>query len=636
MNDSDSGIASFGPFRLSPTRRELERDGVPLALGDRALDILIVLVERAGEIVSHKELIARVWRGLVVSPGNLRVHMTALRKALGDEAQNARYISNVSGQGYCFVAPVRRGNLAKAYEQSTRVERSSSPLRAALPPPLARMIGRDDAVATVSTDLVADRFVTIVGPGGMGKTTVAISVAHAMLPEFDSKVCFVDIGAITDPRLVAATVASTLGLTIQTEDALPSLLEFLRGTRMLLVLDDCERLIDAAATLAELIFNEASQIHILATSREALRVEGEHAFMLPALSGPLPDSPVTAAQALAFPAVKLLVERAWASGRRFELSDADAPAVASICDRLDGIALAIEIAAARVATHGIQGTAELLRKRFELHWHGRRTARPRHQTLHALLDWSYSLLAESERFVLQRLSIFVGTFTLDAARAVLGGAELDETHVAGLLEELVAKSLVSAIPADDGVTRYRLLQTTRDYALEKLSQSGHALITSRRHAEYFAALLDSMHSDGIDPHHDKRALAVREHLGNVRAALEWCFGERASNTLEDDDACASSTRALPCDQEIAGVADPALQVDLAAAAAPVFLELSLLGECYRWTTEALAALDDSRRGTRREMILQEAWATSSIWIRGNSDDVRSGITRAMRSGTAAR
>jgi DNA-binding winged helix-turn-helix (wHTH) protein len=233
MNGPDSEIASFGPFRLSPAQRDIEREGAPLALGDRALDILIVLVERAGEIVSHRDLIARVWRELVVSPANLRVHVSALRKALGDGEHGARYIENVTGQGYCFVAPVSRGGVdAKARASTDSPAPTPAPAIAqsrALPPALTRMVGRDDAVRTIAADLRADRFVTIVGAGGMGKTTVAVSVAHAMLDEFAGKVSFIDIGAITNPGLLAATVASTLGITVQSNAPLPALISALQA-----------------------------------------------------------------------------------------------------------------------------------------------------------------------------------------------------------------------------------------------------------------------------------------------------------------------------------------------------------------------------------------------------------------------
>jgi predicted ATPase/DNA-binding winged helix-turn-helix (wHTH) protein len=603
MNRSDSESASFGPFRLFPAARAIEKDGIPLELGNRALDILIVLVERAGEIVSHKELISRVWRDLVVDPSNLRVHMSALRKALGCGEDGARYIENVTSQGYCFLAPVKRMNVAETTGRGLSSSPSPTPSIAqsrALPPALARMVGRDDTVRTICADLRADRFVTIVGPGGMGKTTVAVSVAHAMLEEFAGNVCFVDIGAISDPRLLATTVASDLGLTIQSADALVTLMAYLQETRMLLVLDNCEHVIDAAASLAETIFNEAPQAHILATSREAMRVEGEHTHWLRPLESPRPDACASAKAALTFSAVKLFVERAVAGDNRFELTDANAPLVADICGRLDGIALALEFVAGRVGTYGLAGTVDLLDKRLGLHWQGRRTALPRHQTLHALLDWSYGLLPGPEQRVLRRLSIFVGPFTLEAAQAVAADAELDEVHLTGAVDQLIAKSLVSVIGTRDGVTSYRLLETTRIYAIGKLDESGEADATAERHARHFIQLLSAISSA------QDRAPSRHEHLGNLRAALEWCFDDRGV------------TRS-PLKSE--------LGIDLAAVSAPTFLDLSLWNECRRWSESALSRLDDSTRGDKRELVLQEALSISSLLI--NENDARMAIGRGL-------
>jgi predicted ATPase/DNA-binding winged helix-turn-helix (wHTH) protein len=605
MNVSHGETTSFGPFRLSPTTREIERDGVPLALGDRALDILITLVEHPGEVVSHRDLIAHVWRDLVVSPGNLRVHMSALRKALGDGADGAHYIENVTGQGYCFVAPITR---VAAVAPPVRVVEfpDAARKRLLLPPQLARMIGREQIVRAIGADLVSERFITIIGPGGMGKTTVAIAVAHALLEEFSGAVCFVDVGAVADAKLVAPTIAASLGLSVQTADAVPTLLEYLRTLRMLLVIDNCEHVVDAIATLAETIFREAPDVHLLATSREALRVEGEHAFWLPALASPSPQSSLQAGDVRQFPAVQLFMERAAASGHRLELNDENAPIVASICGRLDGIALAIELAAGRAGSHGIAATADLLNKNLGLDWHGRRTALPRHQTLRALLDWSYGLLPEAEQLALRRLSVFIGTFTAEAADAAIHCGHRDEAGTLNTLDALVSKSLLSTLTGDDGAERYRVLETTRLYGLERLHESGEAARTARCHAEYFAKLLNSRHGGQIDLEYTGRAHALREHLGNVRTALEWCFAQ----------------------SDNAG--DTALAVDLAAAAAPVFFELSLLNEAYKWSAAGLAALDATTRGSRREMLLQSTFAISAMWLRGNNDEVLAAIARGMQ------
>jgi predicted ATPase/DNA-binding winged helix-turn-helix (wHTH) protein len=606
MNSRHSGITTFGPFRLSPVARVIERDGVPLALGDRALDILIALVTRPGEIVSHRDLTAHVWRDLVVSPGTLRVHMSALRKALGDGKGGVRYIKNVTGQGYCFVAQATHETAAASPVAVSAEFPDVVRKRVAPPPWQAGMVGREQIVHAIGEDLIAERFITLIGPGGMGKTTVAIAVAHELQAEFSGVVCFVDIGAVADAKLVAATVAASLGLSVQTADAIPTLIEYLRTLRMFLVVDNCEHVIDAVATVLETIFREAPGVHILATSREALRVDGEHVYWLPALESPSPESSMKAVDVLQFPAVQLFMKRAAASGHRFALDDENAPIVAGICGRLEGIALAIELAAGRAGSHGIAATADLLNKNLGLDWHGRRTALPRHQTLRALLDWSYGLLPEAEQLALRRLSVLVGAFTLGAASAIVHGERIDEAAMLSTLDALVAKSLMSALVGDDGSERYRLLETTRLYAREKLQDSGDAAVAARRHAEHFAMLLDIRHGGHVDLEYTGHAHKLREHLGNVRAALEWCFAEGEKAT------------------------DAPLAVHLAAAAAPVFFELSLLSEAYKWSAAGLKALDANTRGGRREMLLQSTWAISSMWMRGNREDVLSAIARGMQ------
>lgn len=605
MNNSNSTVLSFGPFRLSPATRTIERDGVRLAIGDRALDILIVLAESAGEVVSQKELMARVWRDLVVSPGNIRVHMTALRKALGEGENGLRYVENVVGQGYCFVAPVRRASAVDMTVPVSALSPSSHLTSArALPPVLARIIGRDDAVRKIATDLLAERFVTVAGPGGMGKTTVAVAVAHTMLEEFSGNVCFVDIGAIADPALLIPTITSTLGLTVNSEAPLAILTAFLQTTRMLLVLDNCEHVIDSVAAFTESVFGQTQMLHILATSRESLRVEGEHTYWLRPLESPPPDSSASAnaTEALMFPAVKLFVERATASDSSFELTDTNASVVADICGRLDGIALALEFVAGRIGTHGLQGTAELLGKRFGLHWQGRRTALPRHQTLHSLLDWSHELLPASERLVLRRLSIFVGAFTRQAAHGVASEPAMDETRLADAIDHLIEKSLVSIVHGTD--TRYRLLETTRLYAIRKLEESGEANAIAERHAHYFLRLLNAI-SGG-----QNRLAVMHESLGNLRAALEWCFDDRSE--MADSDLWRGN---------------PALGIDLAAASGSVFLDLSLWSECRKWNEAALAALPASARGDMRELMLLEALAMSSLLTAAT--DAREAIDRGL-------
>jgi predicted ATPase/DNA-binding winged helix-turn-helix (wHTH) protein len=592
-----NGVASFGLFRLFAAERQLKKGDAPVQLGGRALDTLIALVERAGEVVSQKELISRVWPDVTVEETNLRVHIASLRKALGDRRGGARYIVTIPGRGYSFVAPVTRS----APQPSTSKQTIISDRPQSLPPKLIRLIGRDDTIRALSAQLTMYRFVSVVGAAGIGKTTVAISVAHKLSGGFNGAVFFVDLAALSDSKLVPTTVARALGLMVPAQDPLRSLSTFIGDKKILLILDNCEHVIDSVATVAEWIVGETPQAHVLTTSREALRVEGEHIHLLYALDCPPEEKNITAIEALKYPAIQLFMERAAASGHDAALSDIDAPIAAMICRRLDGIPLAIELAASRVGSLGIEGVAQLLGNRFGLIWHGRRTALPRHQTLNGMLDWSYNLLSSHERVVLDRLSVFVGEFTLEAAQSVATDAEIDDGIVIDAIASLLAKSLISTT-ASHGSTYYRLLETTRTFAQAKLAEGEEAnRIARRRHADFFSRFLQ--HSQLIQSRFGRHDLSeYAAHIDNVRAALQWTFSDGG---------------------------DVSVGIELATGAAPLFIRLSLLEECERWCEQALASLRDRTRGTRQEMILQEALALSSMYTTGNSDRVRAAIERAL-------
>ena len=590
-------VISFGPFSLIASERLLTNDGTPIELSARALDILVVLLSHPNEIVGKKELLAQVWPDVIVEEGSLRFHMTYLRKALGDGKAGARYIATLPGRGYCFVAPVSRSAGQRA---DTPIVASIFP-HANLPSRQSRVVGRDEDILKLSAQLNASRFVTIVGAGGVGKTTVAIAVGHHLLDAFSGALLFVDLGMLSDPGLVTAGMASMLGLSVQSNDATPSLIAYLRSKRILLILDTCEHLVEAVAPLAASIIDAAPQVHILATSREALRVDGEHIYRLDALACAPDDPGLTAAAVRAFPATQLFMERAAASGARLDVSDAEALVVASICRKLDGVALAIELAARRVESHGLQQTATLLDQRLTLLWVGSRTAPPRQKTLQATLDWSFGLLTELERMVLRRLAVFVGHFTLDAALEVVTGATLDRSTVLGAVDSLVAKSIVATSPLG-AMMRYRLLDTTRDYAREIGIDAADAADLSIRHATYFRRWLEqsgkewSTSSSGIE-----RASHFAA-INNVRAALEWCFSPEGNAEVG---------------------------VNLAAAAVQVFLAMSLLPECHRWSQHALLALNKTGAGGLTEMYLQAALGFSSSQIYGESNAVTEALSRSL-------
>jgi predicted ATPase len=436
----------------------------------------------------------------------------------------------------------------------------------------------------------------------MGKTTVAICVGHAAMADFDGAITFIDLGTITDPHLVAYTVASTLGLGLHGRDPTASLIASLANRKLLLLLDNCEHVIETVAPLAERIFNETPEVFILATSRETLRVEGEYVYRLEPLESPAENAGLTAADAMAFPAVRLFVERASARGSPIKLSDDDAPVVGEICRNLDGLALAIELAAGRVVAHGFRGTAALLDNRFKLEWQGRRTALPRHQTLNSMLDWSYSLLSEAERLALRRLSIFVGAFCLDAAAAIVVEPSSDAVPFEDTLATLVEKSLVSPI-ARGANMRYRLLETTRAYAFGKLSEAGETDIVAERHARYYADLLRRMEFNESTFCERNDPFCISTYLGNIRTALNWCFSDHGK---------------------------PSLGILLAAAAAPFFMKTPLLNECVKWSTRAISALPDADRGSSIELILQDAVARSSMFTaQGGAFGIRAAFERSL-------
>src|ERR1700730_16038326 len=391
----------FGPFRLLVAQRLLLESDRPVRLGSRALDILIALVERPGESVTKHELMALVWPDTVVEEGNLKVHVAGLRRVLGDGRGGTRYLISVPGRGYRFVAPVAlvdepqrpASYLATSNEQHN------------LPAQLTRLIGRHEIIDSLIERLSIQRLLTIVGPGGIGKTAVALVIAERLIGTYEHGVWLIDLAPITDPHLVPTALAAALKLEIRSENPLPSLIVALRDKQMLLLLDNCEHVIEAAAALATGILKGSRGVQILATSREALRVEGERTYRLSGLESPPASGRLSAAEVLNFHYTQLFIERAAAAANEFELNDGDAPSVAEICRDLGGSPCAIEFAAVRVAAFGGQRIAALLQDRLRLLTGGHRTALPRHRTIKAALDWSYQLLDEEEKTLFRRLAI---------------------------------------------------------------------------------------------------------------------------------------------------------------------------------------------------------------------------------------
>lgn len=517
--DAASVAIGFGPFCYEPARRVISDGRGPLRVGSRALHLLEVLLEQPGRLYSRDELVARVWPCTVVEETSLRVHISALRKVLGDGVGGARYIANVPGRGYAFVGDAKP---LTSYHGGTTVAQP----QASAPPlthRLARPIGREEAIEQIAGLLARQRLVSVVGAGGMGKTTVALDVADRLGPGYADGAFLVDLSQLSDPGLVAAELGRTQGLILSAGESTAVLEAALHNKRLLFLLDNCEHVVDAAATLVDRLLRTCPGVRFLATSREPLDIEAEWVFRLAPLALPAPDDALDPQQLLAYPAIQLFAERAQANSDAFELTQVLAPAVRQLCAFLDGIPLAIELAAARVDSLGVQGLLQRLGSAFELLTRGRRTALSRHRTLQAVMDWSYDLLSDSERLVLQRLSVFRGAFDLDGAVAVAACPRLNRQSVIEAVLGLTAKSLIVLESADDDVLLHRLLYITRLYAGKRLANGADPPAVHRRHARFIVEGLQRARAAGAGMSRYHWSPALGSSIADVRAAIDWAL-----------------------------------------------------------------------------------------------------------------
>lgn len=472
-------VLRFGPFTLQRQQRLVSEAGRPLLLGGRALEILLVLVECAGQFVSKNTLIARVWPRSVVEDINLRVHIAALRRALNDGRDGQHYIINLPQRGYCFVAPV----YGRAPGDSLASDAAPAGPRHNLPARLSPVIGREELLGSLLRRLSGQRLVTLVGPAGSGKSTLALRLAELRLPRCRDGAWLVDLGALGEPAALIKHLAHSLGLTLEPEGSLSDLCRQLAARQMLLVLDGCEHQLAPCRALAATLLQAAPQVSLLLSSREPLRMAAEWAQPVPVLALPPLSALRSVNQALAYPAVQLFVSRARAGQQGFCLREQDLLALRDICRRLDGLPLALELAAAQVAALGIQGLQAQLEKGLQVLGKGRRTAVERHQTLKAALDWSYERLSLPEQWLFQHLALFPGGFSPAAVRRSVVGSALEHADLSHLLGRLAAKSLLSLEPRP-GALRYRLLNTTRAYARDKLDEPLQLRHLQQRYAHY--------------------------------------------------------------------------------------------------------------------------------------------------------
>jgi predicted ATPase/DNA-binding winged helix-turn-helix (wHTH) protein len=585
---------SFGPFFLFPDKRLLVCHGKQVKLGSRALDILIALVRRAGSVISARDLLAEVWRDTVVEEGSLRFHLVALRKAFADGDPGVTYVMNVPGRGYTFVATVTPcDGIQSGVELKTTRPAARGQLRFVHSG--AAIVGREREIEHIAQQLEEHRFVSIVGAGGMGKTTVANAVIDRLSDYFDGKIVSVDLSVIQDSELVSSTLVAALREGQEAAASISEVCASIGHTRMLVFLDCCEHLIDGVAQAAEVLYRNASGIYILVTSREIVNVDGEFVFRLPPLDAPPPGELLKAHDAQRYSAIRLFVERVVQAGCRFELTDDNAQSVGRLCRALDGIPLAIELAARQMPTFGLVGILELVDKKSRLMWHGRRTAVSRHQTLGATLDWSYGLLTGLEQVCLRRLAVFVGCFALDAAVAVIGAEDIDRADVLRTINQLSNKSLLDVRP-DESAVRYFLLDTTRSYARVKLEEAGELDQLCARHASYYAA---AWPADGLTEHEGDNWLA---DLGNLRAVLEW--------TLVREQDVVQGCR-------------------LVDSYAKLLLRKSMLSETRKWTEIALSKLDDGERGSLTELDLIAAYGNALLFTGSESKEVGRTYERAL-------
>ena len=580
---------AFGPFRLMPERQLLVRGEMPIRIGSRALDILGVLVDRAGEVVSKRELLSRVWPDMVVEEGNLKANIAVLRRALGDESGKAKFIATATGRGYRFIAPVQTSDAAR-------------PAPAAkggndLPAGMTRIFGRADAIDLIRRDLTALRLVSIVGAGGIGKTTVAIAAAHAAAGERGGGAAFIDLAAINDPQFVPAVIASALGVGMVSGDPLAAIIHVLKVQQKVLLFDNCEHLLPAVASVVDRLTRDLPDVRILTTSREPLRLRGERVHRLGGLGYDSHEKP-TADEARTYPAVELFAARA-AERSGYRLTDADAPAVAEICRRLDGNALAIELAATQTAAFPPAEILQMLDDSFRLLKLGPPGAPPRQQSLLATLDWSYGLLSEGEAALLRAISVFPGVFSAEGAAAV---SERDRAEVFDALAQLAAKSLL-AIDATDHLAAYRLLETTRAYCLERLRVSAEGDGIRRRHAEHVCAVLERAAAEWDRSAAWEWGTTFARMVDDLRVALAWAGKDPARRSL---------------------------LIRLTAAGILLWNHLSLTEECRLHVSSAVAELDAAgQAGTAVEMHLQMSLAGTTMFARGLIPQVMNAMRRAL-------
>ena len=589
----------LGEWEVDLARRELRARGVPVPIGGRAFEIIEVLVQSAGELVTKDDLSGRVWPGAIVEDNTLQFHISAIRKALGSDRG---ILKTASGRGYRLLGAWTSRQESTSSVDSMDLEPMRSPaepFQSNLPAAASELVGRTSAMQHLRGLLSAYRVVTLTGPGGIGKTRLALEVARGLFPSLQSDVRLVELVSLSDPGLVPTAVTGGLGLKLGGDEiSAESVARAIGAQRLLLVLDNCEHVIDAAAKLAETVVRMCPRTTILATSREILKIEGEYVYRVPPLD--VPPQHEEPGNIPGHSAVQLFIATTRALCSDFSPNGENLPAIAAICRRLDGIPLAIDFAATHVATLGLQQVAASLDDHLGMLTGGHRTALPRHQTLRATLDWSYELLPEPERLVMRRLAVFAGDFTAEAASMVAVDDEIAAPDVIRSLENLITKSLVTLEPGRV-IAHHRLHETTRAYALEKLAESGEFEQVARRHANYCQDLFDRAEIELETSPAPAWLAHYGRQIGQVRAALDWAFSRTGAAEV--------------------GVA-------LTVAAVPLWVQLSLMEECRGRVERALSGPAESR-DARRNMQLYAALGAALFLTKGSCPEMVAAFTSAF-------
>jgi len=514
---------TFERFTLQPARRQLQVDGRPAKLGPRAFDVLCALVEARDRPLSKTELMTRVWPTTVVADNNLEVHIWALRKVLG-----ARAIATIPGHGYRFALPV--DDDAQTAARRSEPGEATPVLRTNLPERLPPLIGRAGDIAALDAALDECACITLTGAGGIGKTSLAQHLLDRRRNALPHGVCWVDLAEIDEAPALAIAIASAVGVPLAGSDPLDALAKAMAPLSLCLALDNADQIATHAAVAAERLLGACPGVRLLVTSQVPLESKHERVYRL----GPLavPSDAATAKEAMRFGAVELFVERARAVDPRFVLRDEDVALVGAICRQLDGSALAIELAAARMPVLGLPRLAESLCARLQVLTKGRSTSPARQQTLRGALEWSYGLLDDTARTVFRRMAVFAGGCSIDLVHEVVADDGCDRWQVLEGLDMLVDRSLVAVLPT--AAPRYRMLESPRALALELLAQSGEETALRARHARAVGALFAASHADSVAGLTSPDAMQARlaDDLDNARAALAWMLQHDRAAAVE--------------------------------------------------------------------------------------------------------